>query len=82
MIGFTELLASSRGIRSLRDGIVGGKCSVKVWNYGVSVSVGPPGKCCYTWGGNTGGQKTKKISEIFLAGGEGWRGGSSVQCYL
>ena len=64
MIGFTELLASSRGIRSLRDGIVGGKCSVKVWNYGVSVSVGPPGKCCYTWGGNTQLRGTKNKENI------------------
>ena len=29
MIGFIELLATSRGIRSLRDGIVGVNCSVK-----------------------------------------------------
>ena len=30
---------------------------------------GPPGKCCYTLGGNMG-NIAEKISEIFLAGGD------------
>ena len=78
MIGFIELPASSRGIRSLRDRW-DRRC--KVFSYSreirASVSGGPPGKCKVHLGREPGEQITKKISGIVLAVGEG-RGGRSV----
>ena len=79
MIGFIELLASPRDIRSLRDSIVGVNCSV-LESGNMSLCHrgrgGPPGKCCYTLGGNMGNiaEHSREISEIFLAGGDGGTG--------
>ena len=85
MIGFIELLPTSRGIKSLRDGLVGVNCSVKsmeIWATVAGGGGGPPGKCSYTWVDRKAGRDiTEKISEIFLAGDDvTGREGSCVHC--